>query len=71
LWWVRDFPGGTDQASEARHWIADLLPDCDLLLTFSCSPANCARTPSCTPVAGSPVGGSASLSSGRPTQPGS
>ena len=31
LWWARDFPGGTDQASHARHWIADLLPQCDPL----------------------------------------
>jgi serine/threonine-protein kinase RsbW len=31
LWWARDFPGGTDQASQARHWIADLLPECDPL----------------------------------------
>jgi serine/threonine-protein kinase RsbW len=31
LWWARDFPGGTDQARQARHWIADLLPQCDPL----------------------------------------
>jgi serine/threonine-protein kinase RsbW len=31
LWWTRDFPGGTDQARQARHWIADLLPECDPL----------------------------------------
>jgi serine/threonine-protein kinase RsbW len=30
-WWGRDFPGGPDQVGEARHWIADLLPDCDPL----------------------------------------
>jgi serine/threonine-protein kinase RsbW len=28
-WWARDFPGTADQVGEARHWIADLLPDCD------------------------------------------
>lgn len=31
LWWARDFPGGTDQPGHARHWIADLLPECDPL----------------------------------------
>jgi serine/threonine-protein kinase RsbW len=31
LWWARDFPGGTGQASQAWHWIADLLPECDPL----------------------------------------
>ena len=31
LWWARDFPGGTDQVHLARHWIEDLLPQCDPL----------------------------------------
>src|SRR5258708_1163324 len=31
LWWVRDFPGGEDQVRQARHWIEDLLPQCDPL----------------------------------------
>jgi serine/threonine-protein kinase RsbW len=30
-WWSRDFPGGADQVPEARHWIGDLLPECDPL----------------------------------------
>ena len=31
LWWARDFPGGEDQVRQARHWIEDLLPQCDPL----------------------------------------
>ena len=31
LWWARDFPGGEDQVRLARHWIEDLLPQCDPL----------------------------------------
>jgi anti-sigma regulatory factor (Ser/Thr protein kinase) len=31
VWWARDFPGTPDQAGEVRHWIGDLLPDCDPL----------------------------------------
>jgi anti-sigma regulatory factor (Ser/Thr protein kinase) len=31
LWWARDFPGGQDQVRQARHWIEDLLPQCDPL----------------------------------------
>ena len=31
VWWTRDFPGGQDQVSQARHWIEDLLPQCDPL----------------------------------------
>jgi serine/threonine-protein kinase RsbW len=31
VWWGRDFPGGTDQVGEARHWVEDLLPGCDPL----------------------------------------
>jgi anti-sigma regulatory factor (Ser/Thr protein kinase) len=30
-WWARDFLGGVDQVGEARHWIGDLLPECDQL----------------------------------------
>ncbi len=30
-WWTREFPGGPDQVREARHWIEDLLPQCDPL----------------------------------------
>jgi serine/threonine-protein kinase RsbW len=30
-WWARDFPGGAEQVREARHWLGDLLPDCDPL----------------------------------------
>src|ERR1700739_393580 len=29
--WSRDFPGGADQVREARHWVEDLLPECDPL----------------------------------------
>jgi serine/threonine-protein kinase RsbW len=39
LFWGRDFLGETDQVREARHWIEDLLPECeplaDLLLLAS------------------------------------
>ncbi|HUN35123.1 MAG TPA: ATP-binding protein [Trebonia sp.] len=28
-WWARDFPGDADQVRAVRHWIEDLLPDCD------------------------------------------
>jgi anti-sigma regulatory factor (Ser/Thr protein kinase) len=31
LWWGRDFPGGEDQVRQVRHWIEDLLPQCDPL----------------------------------------
>jgi anti-sigma regulatory factor (Ser/Thr protein kinase) len=31
LCWGRDFPGDADQVREARHWIEDLLPECDPL----------------------------------------
>ncbi len=31
LWWARGFPGGEDQVREARHWIGDLLPECEPL----------------------------------------
>jgi anti-sigma regulatory factor (Ser/Thr protein kinase) len=31
VWWARDFPGGADQVGEARHWIEDLLPECEPL----------------------------------------
>lgn len=31
LWWARDFPGGKDQIGPARHWIEDLLPECEPL----------------------------------------
>jgi serine/threonine-protein kinase RsbW len=31
LWWARDFPGDTEQVPEARHWLEDLLPECDPL----------------------------------------
>ena len=34
LWWSRDFPGGRDQVGEARHWIGNLLPECDGLDDF-------------------------------------
>jgi anti-sigma regulatory factor (Ser/Thr protein kinase) len=30
-WWARDFPGDAEQVREARHWIEDLLPECDPL----------------------------------------
>jgi len=30
-WWGRDFRGGADQVRLARHWIEDLLPECDPL----------------------------------------
>jgi anti-sigma regulatory factor (Ser/Thr protein kinase) len=30
-WWTRDFPGGEDQVSAARHWIEELLPGCEAL----------------------------------------
>jgi serine/threonine-protein kinase RsbW len=31
LWWTRDFSGEAEQVREARRWIEDLLPGCDLL----------------------------------------
>ncbi len=30
-WWARDFAGEAAQAGEVRHWITDLLPECDAL----------------------------------------
>jgi anti-sigma regulatory factor (Ser/Thr protein kinase) len=30
-WWARDFAGEAGQVGEVRHWIADLLPECDPL----------------------------------------
>jgi serine/threonine-protein kinase RsbW len=30
-WWTREFPGDKDQVREARHWIEDLLPECEPL----------------------------------------
>src|SRR5258707_12707475 len=39
LWWARDFRGDKDQVRPARHWIEDLLPECeprdDILLLAS------------------------------------
>ena len=30
-WWGRDFPGAPGQVGEVRHWVGDLLPECDPL----------------------------------------
>ena len=30
-WWTREFLGDTEQVREARHWIEDLLPECEPL----------------------------------------
>jgi serine/threonine-protein kinase RsbW len=30
-WWARSFPGIPDNVTDARRWVADLLPQCDPL----------------------------------------